>query len=165
MKAVGKMRRIAPKKDTGPKAEEIKRLYDACGEGAYAEVKRSLSALPKFDLNTPHGHVSWTMLHFASYNGHTQIVKLLLIKGADAYVKDKNGWMPIDYASREHHGECVRLLQDPGQILEVLAKLERRQAAQERAVARAPTPPEEAKRKKAEAEAAMSPEELAAARA
>ena len=28
------------------------------------------------------------MLHFASYNGHTQIVKLLLIKGADAYVKD-----------------------------------------------------------------------------
>ncbi|KAL7415272.1 ankyrin repeat-containing domain protein, partial [Mrakia frigida] len=37
-------------------------------------------------------------LHFAASNGHLQIVKLLLSKGARQDMKDKNGLMPEDLA-------------------------------------------------------------------
>ena len=43
-----------------------------------------------------------TVLHFATQNNNTEIIKLLLEKkGIDINIKDSNGKKPIDYAKND----------------------------------------------------------------
>ena len=54
-----------------------------------------------------------TMLHFAAWEGHTEIVKLLLDAGADVDVDavyEDNWCTPLDYAESEGHSEIVSLI-------------------------------------------------------
>ena len=49
----------------------------------------------------------------ASYSGHLAIVKLLLERGADATIRDKDGWTALDYARQKGKSEVVALLSEP----------------------------------------------------
>jgi ankyrin repeat protein len=51
-----------------------------------------------------------TPLHIAAEKGHTDVVKLLLLKGADRGALDSIGYTPIDWACQKQHQECVMLL-------------------------------------------------------
>ena len=136
-------RRAAP--PPGPSKEALEALYEVCGTGDYPAAKKGISALYRSkDLNLPHGPVRWTFLHHAAYRGHAKICKLLLIKGATADIRDIKGWAPVDYATREGHRECVRVLQDEDSIASVLAGLAARKKSHEDSVAKAP----EVKKKK-----------------
>ena len=73
---------------------EFRSLYNLCGAGDYPTAKRLLNE-PGWPINRPHGQVQWTLLHYASYNGHAKIVKLLLIKGARSDLVDVKGWTPV----------------------------------------------------------------------
>ena len=50
----------------------------------------------------------------ASYNGHTEIVKILIEKGASIHEKNNNGSTPLHYASDNGHTEIVKILIEKG---------------------------------------------------
>ncbi|RDL34650.1 uncharacterized protein BP5553_07778 [Venustampulla echinocandica] len=52
----------------------------------------------------------WTPLYWASRNGHVEVVKLLLEKGADLNAATKSGETPFHQASGSGHVEVVKLL-------------------------------------------------------
>jgi ankyrin repeat protein len=50
----------------------------------------------------------------AAGNGHTEVVKQLLAKGADVNAKSSYGYTALLYAADKGHTECVGLLLDGG---------------------------------------------------
>jgi ankyrin repeat protein len=60
-----------------------------------------------------------TPLHHASSIGNTEVVKLLIEKGADINVKNNFGSTPLHYASNEGNTEVVKLLIDNGADINV----------------------------------------------
>lgn len=54
----------------------------------------------------------YTALTGAAEAGHTQIVRLLLEKGADLFQKDSEGHTAIECAERNGHTDIVRLLEN-----------------------------------------------------
>ncbi|RDW75101.1 hypothetical protein BP6252_06243 [Coleophoma cylindrospora] len=55
-----------------------------------------------------------TPLHWASHNGHINIVKLLLEKGADVNAADKDSCSPLYWASQDGQIDVVKLLLEKG---------------------------------------------------
>ena len=51
-----------------------------------------------------------TPLYRAAYNGHREIIELLITKGADLDVKDGNGWTPLHGAAYKGYERIVALL-------------------------------------------------------
>ena len=58
--------------------------------------------------------IGFTPLHWASINGRTEVVNLLIEKGADIHVKDNGGFTPLHDASRHGNTEAVNLLIEKG---------------------------------------------------
>ena len=55
-----------------------------------------------------------TPLHFASGNGHVQVVQFLVEHGTDATARDKNGSTPLHLASQNGHVEVAQFLVEHG---------------------------------------------------
>lgn len=53
-------------------------------------------------------------LIFAAWKGHTEIVVILLAKGADVNAKDKYGGTALMVAAAEGYTEIIRLLKQAG---------------------------------------------------
>lgn len=54
----------------------------------------------------------YTPLHRACYNNHTEIVDLLLSRGADVTVQTQMKWQPLHSCCQWNHKECaIRLIQ------------------------------------------------------
>ena len=59
-----------------------------------------------------------TCLMIAACNGHLDICRILIDKGAEVTAKDSRGWTPLHYAAVYGHIEIVRLLCDRGADVE-----------------------------------------------
>ncbi|KAH8810219.1 ankyrin repeat-containing domain protein [Flagelloscypha sp. PMI_526] len=66
------------------------------------------SPIPPTPHPRPHGQ---TPLHIASYFGFTEIVQLLLEKGADANIRDRSDNRPLDVARQFERGDIVTILE------------------------------------------------------
>ncbi len=53
---------------------------------------------------------SFTPLHEGAYNGHKEIVELLINSGADVNAVKTDGMTPLDMATMNSHNEIVDLL-------------------------------------------------------
>ncbi len=71
----------------GPTVPDIS-MYDAAESGNIEAVKQHLAAGTDVNAKDKDG---WTPLHPASYEGHQEIVELLIGKGADVNVKVEFG--------------------------------------------------------------------------
>ena len=55
--------------------------------------------------------LGWSGLHWATFEGNTNLVKFLLIKGADYKAKDVNGLTPYDIALSNNNREMINIYQ------------------------------------------------------
>ena len=56
------------------------------------------------------GVTGWTPLHYAGFNGHRDVVELLILNGADVYATDILCKTPSDYAAFWGHAGVVEML-------------------------------------------------------
>lgn len=61
----------------------------------------------------------WGPLHYAAYNGHDQVVRLLLLRGANVNARAPNQQTALMLAARNGHYDVVQLLIDSGASLDM----------------------------------------------
>lgn len=61
-----------------------------------------------------HPYEGYTALIFAAENDHTEIVRVLLVKGADVNAKSYSHKTALLFATEQHHNDIVRLLKQAG---------------------------------------------------
>ena len=83
-------------------------LFRCCASGNVSRFKR-LFKYGKIDINM--GSECGTLLSFASYKGHANLVReLLSMPGIDVNLAHQTGMTPLYYAAQEGHAEVVKLL-------------------------------------------------------
>jgi hypothetical protein len=94
-------------------------LWYFCGHGMTASVVRMLE-MRSIDVEGRRGGEEYgdTCLKIAARNGHLDICRLLIDKGAQLEAKDWMGWTPLHWAASQGHVEIVRLLCDRGADVE-----------------------------------------------
>jgi len=85
-------------------------LHLASSGGRLDIVRPLLDHKPEADVNAQ-DEDGWTALHLAAYNGHEQVGRILLNRGAKGDVKNFEGKTPLELASESHHSEMENLLQ------------------------------------------------------
>lgn len=87
-------------------------LFDAARKGDLAGVKALVGKGAAVDARNRY---EATPLLYAAMNGHTEVVRFLLDKGAGPNVKDTfYNWVPITQAAARGHAEVVKLLLEKG---------------------------------------------------
>ncbi len=87
---------------------EISALHTAAFENRVEKVRELIKAGVDVNKIDARGFIP---LHDAAMQGHTEIVKLLLIAGGAMDAQDaKEGYTPLMDAAREHHKKTVALL-------------------------------------------------------
>ncbi|KAI8836592.1 hypothetical protein BC829DRAFT_493363 [Chytridium lagenaria] len=77
--------------------ELVNDILAACASGDIIAVNMLLNN--GVSVNAVHHINGWTPLHWASKRGHADVVRLLLVKGADATIKNSKGETPADLAA------------------------------------------------------------------
>ena len=83
-------------------------LLDAINRGDADAVKGLLGKGSV--VNAKDGHLGRTPLITAAMNGHAEIARILLDKGADADETDMEGWTAMDYAAAYGYEDIVEML-------------------------------------------------------
>ncbi len=94
-------------------------LYYYCEKGMSSSVMRMLE-MRSIDVEAKISDElgGMTCLHAAAANGHLDVCRLLIDKGAQIEAKSRNGLNPLKWAARNGHLETVRLLCDRGADIE-----------------------------------------------
>ena len=94
-------------------------LYYFCEKGMTSSVVRMLE-MRSIDVEGRLGvrEDGWTCLMTAAVNGHLDICRLLIDKGAQVEAKNISGWTPLHFAAFGGYVEIVRLLCDRGADIE-----------------------------------------------
>ncbi|GFR28392.1 uncharacterized protein TNCT_638791 [Trichonephila clavata] len=82
------------------------RLIDAAKQGDLSMVKKLIDQIAGSEVDYK--------LHWAVENGYTEVVRLLIEKGADFKEVDKDGWTPLRIAAASDKLEVVQYLVDKG---------------------------------------------------
>jgi len=85
-------------------------IHDAAAVGDIEAVKQHIAAGMDMDTKDENG---LTPLHYATANGHKEVVELLLVS-AGVNVKSVNGLTPLDLGVSKGHKETADLLRKHG---------------------------------------------------
>jgi len=83
-------------------------LYMACQSGQIAAVNMLVSA--KAEIDAVSGILKETPLVAAAYNGHTMIVRILLMKKADPMKVDRDGMSMLSAAAKRGHLHVIQVV-------------------------------------------------------
>lgn len=86
-------------------------VFDAVESGNIDAVRRAISGV---DVNTIRDNENKTPLHWAAYDGNTEIASLLIQHGADVDAADEYGITPLMSACDGNYVETARLLIEHG---------------------------------------------------
>ena len=92
-------------------------LWHAAASGSASDVRRLLSSGMldvNYFLKSPYTNSTITPLHQASWEGHKDVVKLLLARGAEVNQTDERKRTPLHMASTRGHKWVVKVLLDKG---------------------------------------------------
>ena len=92
-------------------------LHSACKDGDVTEVLKLVGTCAH-KINVPNNG-GFTPLHLDCYYGHREVVKILMLAGADERAIDDGGMTPAQLAERKSHFELLELL-DRVSLWEVL---------------------------------------------
>ncbi len=84
-------------------------LHLACGENNKALVDLLSVQVPRLDFNAKDIHLR-TPLHWSAVSGHSDLIILLLQRGADDMATDSTGATPLHYACSRNQTRCVESL-------------------------------------------------------
>ena len=89
----------------------ITQLHQACERYRrdVTEVKRLVVYMSGHKINVQ-DNIGNTPLHYACFNGHSDIVETLMLAGADETITNDGGMTPAQVAEREGHNEVLKLL-------------------------------------------------------
>jgi hypothetical protein len=126
---------------TGIPTKDIPPLLKAVKEGnlevVKSEFKKKMGEIPGWregDLHTHTGKRSCTfhdsegrsLLHWAAFYGHLDIVQFLIQQDAEVNQADNGGWTPLHYAVVEGHDKVVSYLRSRGADLNACTKQDAR---------------------------------------
>jgi hypothetical protein len=94
-------------------------LHHCARKGLTTSVKRLLS-IRNINVNMKDFRFGRTPLHWAAYNGHVEITRLLLQNGADVNVRSYGGYTPLHWAAYQGNVDILHLLVENGADLEAL---------------------------------------------
>jgi Ca2+-binding EF-hand superfamily protein len=91
-------------------------LFSAVWKGDEELVKQFLENERRLVQSTDESEYGegWTALHYACYQGHENLVSLLLEAGASVNATNNHGFTPLFYAAQQEHLEIVEMLLDRG---------------------------------------------------
>jgi hypothetical protein len=95
-------------------------LHHCAINGLTTSVKRLLS-IRNINVNVKDDVSGWTPLHWAAYNGHVEITRLLLQNGAEVNARSNEVYTPLHCAAIHGHVDILHLLVENGADLEAQA--------------------------------------------
>lgn len=97
-------------------------IHDATKRGSLADVERLINASPSVinDLD----QFGQTPLHIAAFEGHIDIVELLVNNSASLSLQDKNGWTSLHCAASNRHLSIVERLIEAEADLNVMVRID-----------------------------------------
>ena len=100
--------------NTPPPPSTADAFFDAAGAGDIATIRTMLEN--GTDVNAKDDTFGHTALIVASRMGRSEVVELLLAKGADSNVADNYGQTALHWARKKNFQEVVDLLQKAGAV-------------------------------------------------
>ena len=91
----------------GKTCVELEALIDAAKKGNIEDIKQHLAAGGDVSFRNKNGD---TMLNYAAYLGHKEIVELLVENGAEVNAKGLADWTPLHLAAYNNNEQIVQLL-------------------------------------------------------
>jgi ankyrin repeat protein len=101
-----------PKSPTAPARVSDEDFRIAAYEGKLGTVRGAIES--GSDVNAADPDKSLTALHMAAYNGHSEIVELLIDHGATIDCRDAEGKTPLIHACTDAFPKTVEILLDAG---------------------------------------------------
>jgi ankyrin repeat protein len=101
--------------------DEFTALYASCQKGHINTVRLLLDRGGRAELNVGNKH-AWMPVHVAAFNGHTEIVQLLIESGCDIHGASNIGQTPLHLSSKKGHVGVMQLLNDNGAELNSRSK-------------------------------------------
>lgn len=100
--------------DTPPPLTTRDAFFDAAGAGDIATLRTMLEN--GTDVNAKDETFGQTALIIASRMGRSEVVELLLAKGADSNVADNYGQTALHWARKKNFREVIKMLQQAGAV-------------------------------------------------
>ena len=100
------------------KGENVSQLDDYGNTALHLAAEKGLRGVCKVlldagaDVNQRNASVGWAAVHYAAYEGHADVLRMLIAHGAIPDIEDKSGDTPETFATEWQNAECVAILRE-----------------------------------------------------